>query len=370
MEKWNKPKQPFSLNLLLVAIMGVIISFFTAILISYWGGDSLLVGSLIKGIIVFIAFLILFYIQAKVSHPIYDIKHVQLLGLIAFLVIFFYPIYLETQNPLFDPSNYQMTSYSIIPSANYSYQGNTISYIFFHGIQFVVLAMLIIGSIYIAYLFAYLLAYGREPNVYSKKYEKFYKTEYSKRYNVYVNDNLENLSNTLDFKMVIQFLNDGQRFQEMSNVKKQFFIVFSLPEETQKIIEIHGLTYLLSKEESLDLSNNLDTSERKNTRSEPIIGSDLLMHITINSEEAVSGLERDIEVLHTEQCTNCGGFGKIQGLTCKTCSGKGILRVTRKVSVNIPAGIHNSIRLRLKEFGDAGVHGGRNGDLFIEVHIQ
>ncbi len=147
-------------------------------------------------------------------------------------------------------------------------------------------------------------------------------------------------------------------------------------------------------------------------RSGPQPGADLLMRIQIRLEDAVSGMDREIEVMHTEPCascsgsgsetkrlntcprcggsgqmrqtansafgqfvrmtpcTQCGGKGKIPEKTCKDCRGSGHTRVKRKVSVHIPAGIDNGMRLRMEGYGEAGDYGAANGDLFIEVYVQ
>jgi molecular chaperone DnaJ len=147
-------------------------------------------------------------------------------------------------------------------------------------------------------------------------------------------------------------------------------------------------------------------------RSGPQPGADLLMRIQIRLEDAVSGMDREIEVMHTESCatcsgsgsetkrlntcprcggsgqmrqtansafgqfvrmtpcTQCGGKGKIPEKTCKDCRGSGHTRVKRKVSVHIPAGIDNGMRLRMEGYGEAGDYGAANGDLFIEVYVQ
>ena len=147
-------------------------------------------------------------------------------------------------------------------------------------------------------------------------------------------------------------------------------------------------------------------------RAGPQPGADLLMRIQIRLEEAVSGIDREIEVMHTEPCatcsgsgsetkrlntcprcggtgqmrqathspfgqfvrmstcSQCGGRGKIPEKTCATCHGAGHSRVKRKVSVHIPAGIDNGMRLRMEGYGEAGDYGAPNGDLFIEVYVQ
>jgi molecular chaperone DnaJ len=147
-------------------------------------------------------------------------------------------------------------------------------------------------------------------------------------------------------------------------------------------------------------------------RAGPQAGADLLMRIQIRLEDAVSGIDREIEVMHTEPCnacsgsgsetkrlntcprcggsgqmrqathspfgqfvrmstcTQCGGKGKIPEKLCTACRGAGHTRVKRKVSVHIPAGIDTGMRLRMEGYGEAGDYGAANGDLFIEVYVQ
>jgi len=147
-------------------------------------------------------------------------------------------------------------------------------------------------------------------------------------------------------------------------------------------------------------------------RSGPQPGADLLMRIQIRLEDAVSGVDRDIDVMHTEPCpacggsgsetkklntcprcggsgqmrqaahsafgqfvrmttcTQCNGKGKIPEKICRECRGSGHSRVKRKVSVHVPAGIDNGMRLRMEGYGEAGDYGAPNGDLFIEVYVQ
>jgi molecular chaperone DnaJ len=69
-------------------------------------------------------------------------------------------------------------------------------------------------------------------------------------------------------------------------------------------------------------------------------------------------------------CNQCGGKGKIPEKVCKECRGSGHSRVKRKVSVHIPAGIDNGMRLRMEGYGEAGDYDAPNGDLFIEVYVK
>ncbi len=68
-------------------------------------------------------------------------------------------------------------------------------------------------------------------------------------------------------------------------------------------------------------------------------------------------------------CPNCGGSGRDPGLVCRFCGGRGVVDVAKTVSVSIPAGVDTGSRVRLKGKGQAGLRGGKAGDLYIETHI-
>ncbi len=69
-------------------------------------------------------------------------------------------------------------------------------------------------------------------------------------------------------------------------------------------------------------------------------------------------------------CSECRGSGKIIKKPCKNCSGKGRIRINKKLDVNIPAGIDNRQNIVLRGQGSVGVNGGSNGDLIIEVRVK
>ena len=76
-------------------------------------------------------------------------------------------------------------------------------------------------------------------------------------------------------------------------------------------------------------------------------------------------------VMQTETaCNTCGGKGKIIKNPCKKCSGKGFVRVTKTLRVDIPAGVNTGNRVILRGQGGAGRNGGPNGDLIIEINVR
>ena len=69
-------------------------------------------------------------------------------------------------------------------------------------------------------------------------------------------------------------------------------------------------------------------------------------------------------------CPQCSGRGKIVKNPCNTCRGKGKVRRTQKIKVNVPAGIDHGQTVRLRGEGCVGSNGGPNGDLMVDVYIR
>lgn len=72
----------------------------------------------------------------------------------------------------------------------------------------------------------------------------------------------------------------------------------------------------------------------------------------------------------TRACSRCGGSGKIVKNPCKVCGGKGKVRRDNKVEITIPAGIDDRQIINVRSYGDAGVNGGRTGDLKVVVSVR
>ena len=148
-------------------------------------------------------------------------------------------------------------------------------------------------------------------------------------------------------------------------------------------------------------------------RSRAVDGDDIYTRVTLSFEEAVEGVKRDVTYRVIEECPDCHGsgakkgteaetctqckgtgqvtvnqrtpFGMMQSTTtcpgcrgrgktvkdpCGNCSGKGYVRVEKKLSVSIPAGVDNGNRIVLRGKGDVGRNGGENGDLVVEVTVR
>ncbi|MEO7064925.1 MAG: molecular chaperone DnaJ [Dokdonella sp.] len=137
-------------------------------------------------------------------------------------------------------------------------------------------------------------------------------------------------------------------------------------------------------------------------------GSDLRYLIELDLEEAVFGIEKQIEVPTLVECKSCTGSGSTDGKTstCSTCKGHGRVRMQngifsiqqacphcagagkvianpcrdcegegrvhdeRTLSVTIPAGVDSGDRIRLTGQGEAGPSGTVPGDLYVEVRVR
>ncbi|MBI4440487.1 molecular chaperone DnaJ [Candidatus Woesearchaeota archaeon] len=143
----------------------------------------------------------------------------------------------------------------------------------------------------------------------------------------------------------------------------------------------------------------------------PSRGNDLRYDLDMTLEEAAAGAAKTINVPRLEQCTKCKGLGaesesdvvtcdrcnghgavrreqrtpfgifastttcskcKGQGKyiknECAECDGTGLVRKSRKIEFEIPAGAEEGMHLRLRGEGEAGGKGGLNGDLFVVLH--
>ena len=137
-------------------------------------------------------------------------------------------------------------------------------------------------------------------------------------------------------------------------------------------------------------------------------GSDLKYNLEIDFDDAAFGLEKEITVKKRKLCEECSGSGASLGgestcdtcggtgsmaysqgffsisQTCSTCSGKGRIitdpcnkcfgsgleQFEQIVKVNIPAGISDGTRLRMRGEGEPGLSGGATGDLYIEISVK
>ena len=72
-------------------------------------------------------------------------------------------------------------------------------------------------------------------------------------------------------------------------------------------------------------------------------------------------------VMTSRPCPKCSGFGEVIEDPCPKCDGGGRVRARRDITVNIPAGIADGMRIRMAGAGEVGHGGGPAGDLYVEV---
>lgn len=69
-------------------------------------------------------------------------------------------------------------------------------------------------------------------------------------------------------------------------------------------------------------------------------------------------------------CPQCRGTGQVITDPCKKCKGVGQVPKKRKLSVKIPAGVHEGQGIRVSGEGEPGKLGGPRGDLYCYVRIK
>ncbi|MBT1017897.1 molecular chaperone DnaJ [Canibacter sp. lx-72] len=75
------------------------------------------------------------------------------------------------------------------------------------------------------------------------------------------------------------------------------------------------------------------------------------------------------QVVTSNPCSNCQGYGTVIDNPCGDCGGRGRVREKRTIEVQIPSGVADGTRLQMRGAGEAGPGGGTNGDLFIEFMV-
>lgn len=138
-------------------------------------------------------------------------------------------------------------------------------------------------------------------------------------------------------------------------------------------------------------------------------GRDLRYDLSLEFEEAVFGVEKEISIRRMEACEDCGGSGAANGkapATCTQCAGRGQVRFQQgffsvaktctrcggtgttitdpcagchgeglqakkhSILVKVPAGVEQDTRIRYQGEGEAGRFGGPAGDLYVILSVK
>jgi molecular chaperone DnaJ len=148
---------------------------------------------------------------------------------------------------------------------------------------------------------------------------------------------------------------------------------------------------------------------RGRARTQPVRGADVETDVRLSFEDSLRGAEAKVPVELTVACSECGGTGaqpgtapvicpecngrgvkaESQGLfalsqpcprcrgngtviekPCSKCKGSGRERRLRTYTVKIKPGVKDGTKIRLKGKGEAGQHGGPNGDLVVVTRVE
>ncbi|KGE73774.1 molecular chaperone DnaJ [Spirochaeta lutea] len=69
-------------------------------------------------------------------------------------------------------------------------------------------------------------------------------------------------------------------------------------------------------------------------------------------------------------CPTCQGQGTVVERPCKSCGGNGLQKKHQRIKVTIPPGIEDGKRISIPGQGEAGPQGGKEGDLYVFIHVQ
>jgi molecular chaperone DnaJ len=69
-------------------------------------------------------------------------------------------------------------------------------------------------------------------------------------------------------------------------------------------------------------------------------------------------------------CSYCRGEGRVISNPCKSCGGVGLVKMRKKVSLQIPPGVDTGSRLRLRGEGEEGERGAPPGDLYVIIYVE
>lgn len=72
----------------------------------------------------------------------------------------------------------------------------------------------------------------------------------------------------------------------------------------------------------------------------------------------------------SQTCHKCGGQGAIIKDPCDKCHGYGTEKKITDVTIDIPAGVENNMKLRFSGYGNSGKNGKSNGDLILHCYVS
>jgi molecular chaperone DnaJ len=74
--------------------------------------------------------------------------------------------------------------------------------------------------------------------------------------------------------------------------------------------------------------------------------------------------------VNVSTCPRCRGEGEVVTTPCNQCRGQKVVQVSRTLSVKIPPGVDDGMRIRLAGEGEPGVYGGPPGNLYVVISVE
>lgn len=110
--------------------------------------------------------------------------------------------------------------------------------------------------------------------------------------------------------------------------------------------------------------------KQKKETHKAVNGDNITTDVVITMLEAMNGVSKTVNVLSTQECTNCHGRKFANGYNCPVCDGLGTVSQHKKITVKIPANVKPNSKIRIPSEGNPGLYGGKNGDLYLNVVIE
>ena len=76
------------------------------------------------------------------------------------------------------------------------------------------------------------------------------------------------------------------------------------------------------------------------------------------------------QIVRTGACPRCDGTGSIVERPCERCEGDGRTLEQIPLELDVPAGIHDGQRIRVRGAGHAGALGGPSGDVYVSIRVR
>jgi len=162
-----------------------------------------------------------------------------------------------------------------------------------------------------------------------------------------------------------------------------------------------------------DMFSGMFGGNRGGSRTRQAQGSHIQVDMQLSFKEAVFGVEKEIQVSKNNSCERCGGVGAEPGSTmktcdtcegsgvqekvqntilgairsrtacdpctgrgevpeslCSTCGGSGMEYGKKSLRVEVPSGVENGMKIRVRGQGESIGASGVAGDLYVILHVK